>query len=366
MAVPDVVTRHAPLVVLHRDDKLRPSAPERFIARSRLRWASGRGLDGEQIPAGEKTVDARRLGAASERPYKSGSHLASALTRPLDESSSRAAGLALEQGFFLGLKDEDDARGDPSTSSDRSVYAGTPIVYDHDRRAKAITYWLFYPGSTPPLGLLRPLEQLGIRATRSAGRRDTAPPELEAAEAAAILEEFERAYPSLATEGAGDVERTRGVRDVVQRLKTVSEGIRALLREDDVLHEGDWERITVYLDLKAPEKADPASVGYYRHATHTFLPWSEVETSDGTHPVAYCAIGSHASLPSPDYGHIDVGDGDGPRWSTWKEGLRPVQDEPWFGFGGAWGRVGRVRDTTGPLGPGAHWKHAAPRPAVTR
>jgi hypothetical protein len=365
MTVPDIVTRLAPVVVLHRDDKLRPSSPERFVARSRLRWAVGRRLEGEEVPAGEKRVDAKRLGAASKRPYKRGEFTASALTRPLDESPARATGLPVEQGFFLALKDEDDARGDPSTSPDESVYAGTPILYDYDRRAKAITYWLFYPGSSPPLGLLRPLEQIGIRATRAAGRRDEAPPELEAAEAAAVLEEFERAYPSLATD-AGDVERTRGLRDVVQRLKTVSEGIRALLREDDVLHEGDWERVTVYLDLGAPEKKAPASVGYYRHATHTFLPWAQVEKSDRTHPVAYCAIGSHASLPTADYGHIDVGDDDGPRWRTWENGLRPVQDEPWYGFGGAWGRVGRVRDTTGPLGPGAHWKHAAPRPAATR
>jgi hypothetical protein len=141
----------------------------------------------------------------------------------------------------------------------------------------------------------------------------------------------------------------------------VAEGVRALLREDGVLHEGDWERITVYLDEADPEGAPPVSVGFYRHSTNTFKKWDGVDKQDGTHAVAYSAIGSHASLPTPGFGFIDVGDPDGPPWRTWED-LAPIAEQPWFGFGGAWGRVGKVRDSTGPLGPGAHWKHAAPRP----
>ena len=69
--------------------------------------------------------------------------------------------------------------------------------------------------------------------------------------------------------------------------------------------------------------------------------------------------------PRPGFGHIDVGDPDGPQWRTWED-LASIVEQPWYGFGGAWGRVGKVRDSTGPLGPGAHWKHAAPRPAQAR
>ena len=155
---------------------------------------------------------------------------------------------------------------------------------------------------------------------------------------------------------------TRDMGDVVERLQVVSAGVHALLRDDDVLHEGDWERVTVYLNASRPLAAAPESIVFYRHSTNTARAWRTVEKED-THPVVYCAIGSHASLPSPDFGFIDVGDRKGPRWRTWED-LPSIVDEPWYGFGGAWGRVGKVRDATGPLGPAAHWKHAAPRPTV--
>jgi hypothetical protein len=144
----------------------------------------------------------------------------------------------------------------------------------------------------------------------------------------------------------------------------VAEGVRALLSDDNVLHEGDWERITVYLDQSNPEGVPPSAVAYYRHSTNTFRKWADVKKDARTHPVVYSAIGSHASLPSADFGFIDVGDPNGPRWRTWtrENGVVPITEQPWYGFGGAWGRLGRVRDSTGPLGPGAHWKHAAPRP----
>jgi hypothetical protein len=107
--------------------------------------------------------------------------------------------------------------------------------------------------------------------------------------------------------------------------------------------------------VPAPEAA------FYRHSTNKFRNWDSVAKDAETHPIAYSAIGSHASLPTPGFGHVDVGDPDGPRWRTW-EALISIVEGPWYGFGGAWGRVGKVRDATGPLGPGPHWKHAAPRP----
>ncbi len=46
----------------------------------------------------------------------------------------------------------------------------------------------------------------------------------------------------------------------------------------------------------------------------------------------------------------------GRRWDAWEPGLmRPAREEPWFGFGGAWGAAGELPDTTGPLGP-SPWK----------
>lgn len=361
MAIEEIAAWHAPLVVLHEDDKLRPSSADWFVDRSSLRWATGVGLDGVSV---EDDVDDSRLGAASANPYRHDGHSASALTRPLDDHSARGSEPPVAQGFFLRLDEEDFARGDKGSSSDPSVYEGVRAYWDYEENTRAMTYWLFYPGSSPPLGILRMHEQIGLRG-REAGDvppDELPPPELEAAAAAQYLEEFQLAYPGLARQVEPPVQ-TRGFGDALQRLRIVAAGVQALLRDDDVLHEGDWERVTVYLDRTDPENAAPESVLFYRHSTNTPRKWANVERDSETHPVAYSAIGSHASLPTPGFGQIDVGDPDGPRWRTWGD-LSSIVEQPWYGFGGAWGRVGKVRDATGPLGPGPHWKHAAPRPSL--
>ena len=196
MVDPDVVAKYAPLVRLHDDEKLLPSSADWFIARSRLRWATGRGLDGDAVPEASGDVDGSRLGTASPGPYRYKQYAASALTRPLDDNAARRGDPPLEQGFFLPLRDEASARGAKSTSSDSSVYAGATAYYDYDEQAKAITYWLFYPGSSPPLGILRASEQIGLKARDAAGQpaADAPPDDIEAAVAAATLEDIFRAY----------------------------------------------------------------------------------------------------------------------------------------------------------------------------
>jgi hypothetical protein len=364
-ALTATAAKYAPLVVLHDEEKLWPCAPEWFMSRSSLRWATGTGRDGAPVAGAEDAIDAARLGAASTNPYAVGGFLASQLTRPLDDNSARGTSPPAAQGFFLRLREEKFARGDKATSPDGSTYAGVPCYWDYDETAKALTYWFFYAGSAPPLGLLRLTEQIGLKARDAGGvPPDEAPPaELEAATAAAYLAEFQEAYPGLAAEVTPPAPPVgaKGFPDFVRTIGTVAEGINALLRDDNVLHEGDWERMTLYLDKSDPFGAAPEAAAFYRHSTNTFRKWDGVEKAEGTHPVGYAAIGSHATLPTPGFGHIDVGDPDGPRWQTW-QGLRSIIEEPWYGFGGAWGRLGKVRDATGPLGPGAHWKHAAPRP----
>ena len=71
MAVPGVVRRYAPLIVLHRDERLLPMSAESFVRRSTLRWSTGRSLRGTLIPEARTGIDARRLGAASPQPYLS-------------------------------------------------------------------------------------------------------------------------------------------------------------------------------------------------------------------------------------------------------------------------------------------------------
>lgn len=365
-AVSGTAAKYAPLMVLHAKEKLWPCSVEWFISRSSLGWATGTGLDAPVPGVGDR-IEAARLGAASINPYSVDGIPASQLTRPLDDNPARGTSPPAAQGFSLRLLEETYVRGDKATSPDGSSYSGVPCCWDYDEDTKALTYWFFYAGSAPPLGLLRLTEQIGLKAARDAGGvpADEPPPrELEEAAAAAYLAEFREAYPGLAAEVEPPLPPggTKGFPDFVRTLGTAAEGIKALLRDDDVLHEGDWERMTVYLDKTDPFGAAPESIAFYRHSTNTFRKWDGVEKADGTHAVGYAAIGSHATLPTPGFGHIDVGDPDGPRWRTWED-LVPIVEQPWYGFGGAWGRVGKVRDSTGPLGPGAHWKHAAPRPA---
>ncbi|RKY40232.1 MAG: hypothetical protein DRP81_09640, partial [Candidatus Omnitrophota bacterium] len=58
-------------------------------------------------------------------------------------------------------------------------------------------------------------------------------------------------------------------------------------------HEGDWEMITIELD----ENKEPERIGYSRHHSGEVREWSdpEIEIKDGTHPVIYVGLGSHAS-----------------------------------------------------------------------
>jgi hypothetical protein len=125
--------------------------------------------------------------------------------------------------------------------------------------------------------------------------------------------------------------------------------VTAIGRDSYLCHEGDWEHVTVFLDPE-DELADPRSVGFEAHGTRSGVSWGDVD-KEGGRLVVYGGRGSHASLPKPGKHWMtgDVGDADGIRWQTWDR-LESVTQE-WWGFGGAWGRVGEVGDLTDPLGP---------------
>jgi hypothetical protein len=141
-------------------------------------------------------------------------------------------------------------------------------------------------------------------------------------------------------------------------------------------HEGDWEHVAVRLDANNR----PLQVAYYRHGCDpTIVDWTDLANGsqgslNGTHPVVYSGLGSHASYPTPgENGGFatcqpfpDQTDAGTP-WSTWLN----VQDEhaqQWYGFGGAWGELGNDLKipgipgdlTTGPLGPSSYKGSGAP------
>ena len=128
-------------------------------------------------------------------------------------------------------------------------------------------------------------------------------------------------------------------------------------------HEGDWEGIAVLLgpDNKAQR------IVYRQHDGGC------AEETDGNYRTeVFTGKGTHASYPNPGeyrYGPGGVGKDQalhtGPKWDARQRlvALRPqdaTQAPPWYGFGGAWGRVGHIAGTTGPLGPHPEYKTGVP------
>ena len=142
-------------------------------------------------------------------------------------------------------------------------------------------------------------------------------------------------------------------------------------------HEGDWEHIAVHLD----STNHATEVAFFRHGCDpTIVSWSDLSSGaggslqNGTHPVVYSGLGSHASYPTPgSHGGFDTCQpfpdttDAGLPWSTWTNPL-DVGAQPWYGFGGAWGEVGNDLGipgvpgdlTTGPLGPSQYKGTGAP------
>jgi hypothetical protein len=118
-------------------------------------------------------------------------------------------------------------------------------------------------------------------------------------------------------------------------------------------HEGDWEEIAVILT------GNNLALGilYYRHGGPCYLP------SNGSRPSVYSAKGSHASYPDPGrhfyFGSDDASD-KGPVWHT-ESHLKPLNRQPWYGYGGGWGQVsGKGTTVPAPRGPHPQFKTGVP------
>jgi hypothetical protein len=121
-------------------------------------------------------------------------------------------------------------------------------------------------------------------------------------------------------------------------------------------HEGDWEDVSIRLQRNG-DGWQPVNVFYAKHGKESdVLSWGhafKAKVAGAIHPKVFSAKGTHASYGggvSPRH-YLDRIDEHGPTWNTWT-GLRYLWDQGWVGYCGAWGRIGRISDTTGPLGPG--------------
>ncbi|SMD25628.1 hypothetical protein [Kibdelosporangium aridum] len=114
------------------------------------------------------------------------------------------------------------------------------------------------------------------------------------------------------------------------------------------VHDGDWERIAVHVDGDKPK-----AVTFYGHGRPPcVMPWQDQQLAKtGDHPQIYSAKGSHASYPNTANIALDKRSA-GTQWNTW-ERLRPVGEEPWFGYRGWWGDQSwvPVPGFDGPIGP---------------
>jgi hypothetical protein len=152
-----------------------------------------------------------------------------------------------------------------------------------------------------------------------------------------------------------------------------------------LVHEGDWERISVLLHKGDAEgRYVPVSVRYHTHDEHRDVPWVAVKrvgtagADVATHPVAFSAVGSHASYwrggkyesvfrirgrPRLTVFDDAIACPDCPEWRTW-ERLLDAKVQPWYGFGGAWGSVTSGGGFNGPLGP-SRYKSGTDSPVET-
>lgn len=111
-------------------------------------------------------------------------------------------------------------------------------------------------------------------------------------------------------------------------------------------HQGDWEHVTIQV-------SSGQIVGAYfsAHNGGEYKTVPQMVFSNGR-PVVYVARGSHASYATAGsfFGGLDQTADGGYQWDV-SFRLARLEDQPWRDFAGAWGGVGTIATTTGPLGP---------------
>jgi protease PrsW len=146
-------------------------------------------------------------------------------------------------------------------------------------------------------------------------------------------------------------------------------------------HEGDWELIQVMLS----EDGEPQNVVLSQHHGGTRRVWRDTQIEDGTHPVVFVALGSHANYfwgdevypNGQDVGNtrLEIIDRTGsfgrvipavtplPAANDNLEEADSLTGNEWLLFGGNWGETATVGDFGGPTGPtqkGQQWQQPYP------
>jgi hypothetical protein len=338
----EAVRKFAPVVRLDRNDfESYPMDPGWFVHKSRLMWASNDRADIEVVARGK--VDPRRLGgytgttSSQDDPYTIDLVTSTAtdtyttgyqLTAPVKANKPQYVPRVEHEGFYLEGEGKDHSNPNAAASVDNPsfglhrdpqapapIHPSPPTLYYEFADGKYIVYWFFY-------------------------------------------------------------------------------GLNGRFWDE---HEGDWEKVVVKLD----DRNGATDVAYYQHycdpeskdtlyGTTSMAMMRELgylaadDQGNPTHPIVYSARYAHASYPEnisgaegtylakPCGSFFDNGGGDrtsdgGWTWLSAKGSLRNAATEPWYGFGGAWGKK---LDTLhgvgwGPLGPGdVMWRTEPPVPGT--
>lgn len=124
-------------------------------------------------------------------------------------------------------------------------------------------------------------------------------------------------------------------------------------------HEADWEHIT----LSIADDLTFVSAFYATHNTGLRVDDPAELAWNDTHVIGYIADGSHATYPTAGAQSTGVPGADdhtydnGPVWSSWDNYVNLGQvghvlsDQTWAEYGGRWGEVGMIAETSGPPGP---------------
>ena len=315
----------APVVQLAERERYRPMDARWFLARSALWLADDQGCPDGKIAVGRQlraqrtpVVDWLYLSGIGWGPtywrqmYKPGCedkrqryrYFANQRTRPHDDAPDRAKGMRVTEGYYLDLMDwarEGPPRADGGSPDAAQVLYKRRHPAPDARPGLRLTYSMLYGMSEPRDASGRPIVAL--------------------------------------------------------------------------THEGDWERVDVLL---SGEKGRYEPVGVrliHEQQPPRWIPWSTLHralderTGRRTHPVLYAARDSHTLHARPGRHRHEVRLGRETvtivdlaaasckycgRWRTWED-LADVRTQPWYGFGGAWGKPGRTEATTGPLGPHGTW-----------
>jgi hypothetical protein len=308
-----VARRFAPVVWIHRREKFGPVSVEEFLEHSELTWRTASRFRRDSDLAGRGALDPARLGfgcaALTASCYRHDRFMATDLTRPHHESSSRPLDLTTKEGFYL---DPDDPvrRGEIGSS------AQAPMYYEaRTGETTRIAYWFFFGYSRPnktfagvnPAALFsHEGDWENIEVVVGPGGRPRA------------VRYF----------GHGDPRRFSW--DAI--CKIVEEG-------EEECGTGELGRPVVYSAL-------------YSHASYAS---AAERRSEETKVCAKNRLKWPCSHDFRNQGFL---------WDPLASagGLHDVRAQPWYGFGGAWGSAGSNADTTGPLGPSQYKLPSDPEP----